>query len=138
MGWYFNKGRGNLPLTLSNQVSTSVRGNTWVELCGSDETTASVMRAVRRGQLHRQENPPAHLRPEPPKKEAGAKAGKLPAEVPLEEPRAAKPRGKAPKASKGRRSSRSDARTDAVKTPDGDEVTATAAAAPKPFTAVDN
>lgn len=53
MGRYYNKGRGNLPLTLSGGRSTSVPGNKWIELNGLDETTPSVMRAVRKGQLHR-------------------------------------------------------------------------------------
>ena len=57
MGRYFNKGRGNLPLTLVGGRSTSVPGNKWIDLNGSDETTPSVMRAVRKGQLFRAPDP---------------------------------------------------------------------------------
>jgi hypothetical protein len=53
MGRYFNKGRGNLPLTLSQGKAISVPGNSWVTLEGRDETTASVRRAVQKGMLHR-------------------------------------------------------------------------------------
>lgn len=53
MGRYFNKGRGNLPLTLSQGKAISVPGNSWVNLEGRDETTASVRRAVQKGMLHR-------------------------------------------------------------------------------------
>jgi len=53
MGRYYNRGRGNLPLSLANGHSTSVPGNKWIELHGADETTPSVMRAVRKGQLFR-------------------------------------------------------------------------------------
>ena len=62
MGRYYNKGRGNLPLTLSNGHSASVPGNKWIELHGADETTASVMRAVRKGQLHRAKDPTPDLK----------------------------------------------------------------------------
>lgn len=58
MGRYYNRGRGNLALTLSGGRSFSVPGNTWFELEGSDETQASVMKAVRKGQLFRQPTPP--------------------------------------------------------------------------------
>lgn len=53
MGRYFNKGRGNLPLTLSQGKAISIPGNSWVTLEGRDETTASVRRAVQKGMLHR-------------------------------------------------------------------------------------
>jgi hypothetical protein len=54
MGRYFNKGRGSLPLTLSDGKSVSVPGNSWIVLEGRDETTASVRRAVRKEQLFQQ------------------------------------------------------------------------------------
>lgn len=56
MAWYYNIGRGNLPLTLSKHKSISVPGNSWVELLGADETTPSVRRAKRKGQLHYSES----------------------------------------------------------------------------------
>lgn len=57
MGRYFNKGRGNLPLSLSDGRSVSVPGNSWVTLEGRDETTASVRRAVVKGLLFQQPAP---------------------------------------------------------------------------------
>jgi hypothetical protein len=72
MGRYYNKGRGNLPLTLSNGHSTSVPGNKWIELHGADETTASVMRAVRKGQLFRAKDPKKDPKPVEVKTEAPA------------------------------------------------------------------
>lgn len=53
MARYFNKGRGNLPLTLAGGKSVSVPGSSWIELVGKEETTASVRRAVKKGQLIR-------------------------------------------------------------------------------------
>jgi len=61
MGRYYNRGRGNLPLTLANGNSTSVPGNSWIALDGRDETTASVMRAVRKGQLFRAKDPKSDM-----------------------------------------------------------------------------
>lgn len=72
MGRYYNKGRGNLPLTLTNGHSTSVPGNKWIELHGADETTASVMRAVRKGQLFRAKDPKRDPKPVEVKTEASA------------------------------------------------------------------
>jgi len=121
MGMYYNRGRGNLPLTLTEGRSISVPGNSWVELTGADETVASVMRAVRKGQLHR--------KPERPKKAAKAEpAPKAPAPVPAKAPAKApeKISPVAPAAVK------EEAKTPA---PVGEEAAATATADPKPSTA---
>lgn len=63
MGWYYNRGRGNLPLTLMDGRSISVSGNSWIELVGRDETTPSVLRAKTKRLLHRQDVPPPGKRP---------------------------------------------------------------------------
>jgi len=54
MAKYYNRGRGNLPLTLPGGESVSVPGNSWVELTGKQETCPSVVRARRKRQLVRQ------------------------------------------------------------------------------------
>jgi len=119
MGWYYNKGRGNLPLTLSEQNSLSMTGNSWIELKGSDETTPSVLRAKKKGLLHRQDAAPKHLRPEPaPEAEAEAKA--TPEKTPPAKAATPKP----------------EAKKEEVKTPgSGDEAGAPAAPTPKPSAA---
>jgi hypothetical protein len=123
MGMYYNRGRGNLPLTLSDGNAISVPGNKWVELTGADETCASVQRAVRKGQLHRK---PVRAKKEP---DAPAKA---PKEDPKPAPKAApKPAEKKyPAATKA-------VDKEQVKTPvaSGDEAAASATAEPKPSTA---
>jgi hypothetical protein len=118
MGMYYNRGRGNLPLTLTEGRSISVPGNSWVELTGADETVASVQRAVRKGQLHR--------KPVRAKKAAPAPEPEAPA------PKAEKPKKKispaAPKAA-----AKEEAKTSA---PAEEEAAApTATADPKPSTA---
>jgi len=80
MGRYYNRGRGNLPLSLSKGHAFSVPGNTWFELTGADETQASVLRAVRKGQLFRQPTGSASaVAPTAPVKEE-AKTSAVPAE----------------------------------------------------------
>ena len=122
MGWYYNKGRGNLPLTLAGTNSISMTGNSWIELKGADETTASVMRAKKKGLLHRQDAAPKHLRPAvPPKEEKDeAKAEAAPEKTPPAKAATPKP----------------EAKKEEVKTPgSGDEAGAPAAPKPKPSAA---
>jgi hypothetical protein len=123
MGWYYNKGRGNLPLTLSADHSISIPGNSWIELKGAAETTPSVMRAKNKGQLHRQEKAPKHLRsdPEPAKAEEPEKKDQ-PKKVESPPAKATPPKAESKK--------------EEVKTPvAGDEAGAPAAPKPKPSTA---
>jgi hypothetical protein len=59
MGRYYNRGRGNVALTLTGGRAFSAPGNTWFDLEGPDETTVSVMRSVKKGLLFRQPSPVA-------------------------------------------------------------------------------
>lgn len=123
MAWYFNRGRGNLSLSLTEGRSVSFPGNSWIELTGKDQTCPSVLRALRKGLLKRSETPP-----KTPSEEAPA-----PVEIP---PRA---RPATPVRGPGKKTSTASSaveKTEEVKTPaTGDEATATAADAPKPSTA---
>jgi len=125
MGEYYNRGRGNLPLTLSGGNSISVPGNSWVELTGADETCASVMRAVRKRQLHRK--PVRAAKADPKKEEAAAPKPNPKKKAAPKKKEASKDSPAAPKA----------ADKEQVKTPEptGDEAGAPAAPKPKPSTA---
>jgi len=78
MGHYYNKTRGPLALNLRKGTSIVVMPRTWVEISPKDESTAGVIRAVKKGQLHKRP-----VRPEPePVPEAVPQAAPAPEPVP--------------------------------------------------------
>lgn len=57
MALYYNRSGGVLPLSLTKGRSFACPPHKWVDISGSDETTADVMRHVREGRLMRAPTP---------------------------------------------------------------------------------